>query len=149
MLDESRLALESARTWARLLPRFEAEWADAMPPADWAIFKARLVAHFPNLFRLLVQLYGGRYDFYYHLEQILAMAAAMWRDRPADLKALDAAREADATWFQSQTMLGGVLYVDLFAGHLQALRKQIPYFQGAGPHLPPPHAPLHGARGGQ
>lgn len=132
MFDESRLPLERARTWARLLPRLEADWAGAMPAADWATFRARLEAHFPDLFQLLVRLYGGRYDFYHHLEQILGMAASMWRDRPAELKALDATREADATWFQSQRMLGGVLYVDLFARDLKALRAQVPAFQALG-----------------
>ncbi len=132
MFDEKQSALECARTYARLMPRFEAEWAGALPAGEWAIFRARLDTHFPRLFRLLARLYGDRYDFYYHLEQILAMAAAMWRDRPAALKALDAAREADATWFQSQQMLGGVVYVDLFAGNLQGLRARIPYFKELG-----------------
>ena len=85
-------------------------------------FRRRLDAHFPRLFRLLVSLYGGRYDFYFHLERILGLAAQMSADRPAELKALDAAREADPTWFQSEQMLAGVCYVDLFAGDLQALR---------------------------
>ena len=132
LLEEARLPLECARTYARLLPRFEAEWAATMPAAEWEVFRARLDRHFPHLFKLLVRLYGGRYDFYYHLELILGMTAAMWRDRPAALKALDVAREADANWFQSQAMVGGVCYVDLFAGDLPALRTRIPYFQELG-----------------
>ena len=45
-------------------------------------------------------------------------AARMCLARPADLKALDAQREADPDWFQAERMLGGVCYVDLFAGDL-------------------------------
>ena len=56
----------------------------------------------------------------------------MWLARPADLKALDASREACPRWFQSQGMLGGVCYVDLFAGNLAGVRARIPYFKELG-----------------
>jgi amylosucrase len=58
-------------------------------------------------------------------------------------------READPTWFQSEQMLGGVCYVDLFAGDLAQLRTKIPYFQELGLtylHLMPL---FQRARGGQ
>jgi amylosucrase len=66
------------------------------------------------------------------VERILALAASSWQERPAALKALDAQRELQPTWYQSEQMLGGVCYVDLFAGDLQGLREQIPYFQELG-----------------
>jgi len=103
----------------RLLPRLKAPFADA-GPAAWDTFKARLTQNFENLFGLLLHLYGSRYDFFYHLESILETAARMWLARPAELKALDAERETNPQWFQSQEMLGGVCYVDLFAGNLPA-----------------------------
>jgi amylosucrase len=56
----------------------------------------------------------------------------MWLARPAEMRALDAAREADTTWFQSEQMLGGVCYVDLFAGNLAGIRAKIPYFKELG-----------------
>ncbi len=115
----------------RLLPRLEARFADADPSA-WAVFEHRLREYFPRLFGLLVRLYGDHYDFFYHLEQILTTAASMWLARPAELKVLDAQREADAGWFQSQVMLGGVCYVDLFAGDLAGIRTRIPYFKELG-----------------
>ena len=52
--------------------------------------------HFPDLFRLLLGLYGDRYDFLFHLERILGLAAESWLDRPDDLKHLDAEREAQS-----------------------------------------------------
>lgn len=115
----------------RLMPRLEARFAGADSDA-WAAYAARLRAHFPRLFRLLLHLYGGRYDFFYHLERILEAGAQMWLARPADLKALDAQREADQGWFQSEKMLGGVCYVDLFAGNLAGIRAKIPYFRELG-----------------
>jgi amylosucrase len=96
------------------------------------VFRARLERHFPALFKLLLHLYGGHYDFFFHLEEILASAARAWLDRPARLKALDAQREANPGWFQSQQMLGGVCYVDLFAGSLEGIRARIPYFKELG-----------------
>lgn len=116
---------------ARLLPRLEARFAGADPDA-WMTYAARLRVHFPRLFRLLLHLYGSRYDFFYHLERILEAGAEMWLARPADLKALDAQREADQGWYQSEKMLGGVCYVDLFAGNLTGIRAKIPYFKELG-----------------
>lgn len=123
--QQAKLSLE------RLLPRLEARFIGA-EPAAWVAYEARLRVHFPRLFRLLVHLYGNRYDFFYHLERILESAAGMWLSRPADLKALDAQREADSGWFQSEKMLGGVCYVDLFAGNLAGVRAKIPYFKELG-----------------
>jgi amylosucrase len=115
----------------RLLPRLRAEFASADPTA-WRDFESRLTVHFERLFGLLLHLYGGQYDFFYWLERILATAAQLWLARPADLKALDASREADPAWFQSQKMLGGVCYVDLFAGNLVGVRARLPYFKELG-----------------
>lgn len=123
---------EAARTLERLLPRLEQTLADQITTAEWAPFRRRLDLHFPRLFQALLHLYRGRYDFYYHLEQLLTMAAHSWFARPAELKALDAQREAQPHWYSTQQMLGGVCYVDLFAGDLNGIRRQIPYFKELG-----------------
>ncbi len=132
MFDDAQLAQETRRTHARLLPRLESSFAAVVDTPEWQTFRRRLDAHFPQLFRLLVTLYGGRYDFYHHLEQVLTLAARSWLDRPADLKALDAEREHNPAWFQSEQMLGGVCYVDLYAGSLDGLAAKIPYFRELG-----------------
>ena len=92
----------------------------------------RLEVHFPLLFELLISLYQDQYDFFYHLEDLLFCLAEAWIERPEDLKALDAAREDDPHWFHSNQMLGGVCYVDLFAGDLSGIRSKIPYFKELG-----------------
>jgi amylosucrase len=132
VIDASKIDREAQRSLARLLPRLEDEFAAAAGTAEWAVFERRLTTHFPRLFALLVQLYGERYDFFYDLERILALAAAAWLERPAALQALDALREADPTWYQSEQMLGAVCYVDLFAGDLEGVRSQVPYFRELG-----------------
>ena len=48
------------------------------------------------------------------------------------MKALDQKRELDPQWFHSNLMLGGVCYVDLFAGNLSGVRSRIPYFKELG-----------------
>jgi amylosucrase len=122
---------KAQRSLERILPRLQARFAQA-PSDDWQTFQGRLEANFENLFELLLHLYGGQYDFFYHLEAILETAARMWLARPDELKALDAEREANPLWFQSQEMLGGVCYVDLFAGDLEGVCGKIPYFKELG-----------------
>ena len=98
----------------------------------WEPFHQRLEQHFPALLTELSALYGERADFLDFVESLLATAFDAWAQRPEELKALDLAREKDPTWFQSQEMLGGVCYVDKFAGSLQGIEAQIPYFQELG-----------------
>ncbi|MBN1428057.1 MAG: amylosucrase [Anaerolineae bacterium] len=128
------IALETQRALSRLLPRIEARYDTRIAgrPGDWHAFQHRLDAHFPRLFELLLQLYGQCPDLYYHLEELLALMAGTWLDRRPELKQLDIEREQAPRWFQSNQMLGGICYVDLFAATLAGLREKIPYFQELG-----------------
>ena len=58
--------------------------------------------------------------------------ASSWLERPARLKDLDTQREQTPDWFLSNQLVGGVCYVDLFAGDLVGIRKSIPYFKELG-----------------
>lgn len=131
-MDAARLDLETRRTYTRVLPRLEATFRAHRNTPAWATFRRRLDEYFPTLFQRLFALYGSRYDFFYHLETILDLAAQSWLERPADLRELDAQREANPDWFQSEQMLGGVCYVDLFAGDLEKLRGKLPYLRELG-----------------
>jgi amylosucrase len=111
----------------RLLPRLRPMFDE---DDEWQVFEARLSKHFPALFPLLLALYGHHYDFFYQLEVILTTAATYFLARSADLKQLDATRSA--TWFQSEQMMGGVCYVDLYAGTLAGIRERIAYFRELG-----------------
>ena len=134
MLDNIQLERESQRTLQRLLPRMEKELSNSITidHQGWQEFIERLQKHFPPLFRLYLGLYGTRYDFFLHLEDLLISLARSWFARASDLRALDKARETNPLWFQSNQMLGGVCYVDLFAGNLEGVKSKIPYFKELG-----------------
>jgi amylosucrase len=127
---QRQAALSLERLWPRLKSTFRKEVKAA--PAEWRAFETRLHHEWEHLFGLLLGLYGAHYDFFYHLEELLNTAARSWLARPSWLKQLDARREADPAWFQSQQMVGGVCYVDLFADTLNGLRDRLPYFKKLG-----------------
>lgn len=105
-------------------PTVEAELIETM--------EKRLKEHWLRAFTLLHRLYGGHYDFFYYLENILLTAVDCWLSRPEPLRELDLRRENDPGWYLSNRMAGGSLYVDLFSGDLCRLRERIPYFKEIG-----------------
>lgn len=116
------------------MPRIRAAFALAITadPDAWATFEQRLTHEWERLFGLLLRLYGQQYDFFYHLEQILLVAAQSWIERPAALRRLDAQRSADPQWHQSPQTVGAVLYVDLFSDTLDGLQQRIDYLAQLG-----------------
>ena len=130
-LDPAR---EADQTLARIQPRLDKDFAGlaSQHPEHWVDFQTRLKDHFPRLFQLLLRLYGNRYDFYYHLESLVRLIAQSWMERSEGLKHLDLERERTPDWFQDHHMLGGVCYVDLFAGDLAGIKAKIPYFKELG-----------------
>ncbi len=120
---------EAQTALVRLLPRLEPLFDDAN---EYQRFTSRLQGQFPRLFPLLLSLYGGRYDFFYHLEQILITTAQAFIARPASLRTLDQQRLDDPAWFQREDRVGLVLYVDRFAGTLAGLHDKIDYLTELG-----------------
>ena len=125
---------QTQNSLSRLIPRLQERFADHAQayPQEWNTFLRRLEEHFPRLFGIYYQLYGNQYDFFYHLEDLLVTLAQMWLSRPVDLQAQDVSREENPDWFLSNQMLGGVCYVDLFAGDLSGIQAKIPYFKELG-----------------
>ena len=131
---EIDLEQETQKSLARLFPRLVDQFVDQISeqPKQWAQFTQRMEAHFPRLFKLLLRLYGDRYDFYFHLEALTQLLAKSWLERDESLKTLDSFREENPGWFQDHRMLGGVGYVREFAGNLAGIRDRIPYFKSLG-----------------
>ena len=134
MADAETIHQQAALSLQRLWPRLEAALRDeaASAPADWRAFETRLRREWERLFGLLLGLYGGHYDFFYHLEELLTAMARSWLARPGWLKQLDARRGAAPAWFESERMVGAMGYVDRFAGTLQGVRERAPFFEQLG-----------------
>jgi amylosucrase len=144
---------QARKSLRRLLPELEEEFASQLEPLafDWHRFKNRLQREWERLFSYLHQLYGWQYDFHYTLERVLRSLIQSWLERPEALRRLDERREADPEWFQSQEMVGIVLYVDLFSDRLAKLKDHIPYFKKLGLtylHLMPLFVSPHGENDG-
>jgi len=105
---------------------------DTTTDADWDAFRSRFDREYPRLEAVFRDVYGDDPRAVEQLGLLVDDIAASWQDRPADLKALDATREANPHWFESNKMLGGVLYVDRYAGNLAGVRERIPYFRELG-----------------
>jgi len=143
-MEDQTLERQSQISYSRLEPQLEKQFSQSAKTSveNWQAFRTRLNRIFPQLFRLYFQLYCTQLDFHFHLEDLLKRIAQSWIERSDDLKGLDATRESDPLWFQSKQMLGGVCYVDLFAGNLEKLQEKIPYFKELGLtylHIMPPY----------
>ncbi|MBI3150655.1 MAG: alpha-glucosidase C-terminal domain-containing protein [Chloroflexi bacterium] len=134
MIPQHSLEHEARKSLERILPRVGQTFKKniSKDPQGWGQFSARLHKNFPALFSLYFEIYNDRYDFFYHLEDLLTSLARSWFNRPVDLRELDDAREKNPLWFQSNQMLGGVCYVDLFANDLEGVKSKIPYFKELG-----------------
>lgn len=101
-------------------------------PELWAAVLGRLAREWPRLERLLLEVHGDGERTRHELALLAHQLVVSAQERPAELRAVDAAREADPTWFTSHRMLGGVCYVDRYAGDLEGLRRHIPYLRELG-----------------
>jgi amylosucrase len=107
----------------------------------WQAFDSRLHTHLPVLLAELAPLYGQRSDFLSFIDTLLVTAWQGWQSRPADLRSLDAEREAQPDWFASEQMVGAVCYADLHCGNLKGVLAEIPYLKELGItylHIMPP-----------
>ncbi len=101
-------------------------------PARWAAFTQRVERELPRLRSLFERIYGSSPDIDGHVDALLTQIAMATQDRSDSLALLDAQREKEPAWFQSNRMLGGVCYVDRYAETLEGVRARIPYFRELG-----------------
>lgn len=131
--NNAEFAFEAQLSLQRLTPGLQDLWIRTKTSSDLASeFQERLEDYWLELFTLLFELYGDRYDFFYHLEQITQTAAQAWAERPEKLRQSDRQRINDSSWYLSERMVGGALYVDLFSENLGKLRETVDYFQRLG-----------------
>ena len=95
-------------------------------------FLANVELHLPRLHDLFRRLYGDRPDGVERLASVVDLARRSWAERPAGLRDVDRERASTPDWFEGERMLGGVCYVDRYAGGLRGIRESIPYFRELG-----------------
>ncbi|OAP60494.1 hypothetical protein AYL99_05496 [Fonsecaea erecta] len=95
-------------------------------------FSARLDTNFITIFAIFAELYGYRHDCLDQLVDLITICGKSWQDRSPDLQKIDKQRELDLDWYLSNQMVGGVCYVDRYAGSLAGIKKRIPYFKELG-----------------
>jgi amylosucrase len=84
-------------------------------------------------------------------DRVVALLVKAHHERPAHLRARDAARVLRPDWFQLPTTVGYAAYADRFGGDLQGVRARVPYLAELGVsylHLMPLLKPRPGANDG-
>ena len=122
---------EARKVYETLLPALEPVLGE-LASRDRQLFSLRLERFFQNLYDGLYPIYGRHSDFETFLEKLLVRMAETYRDRPESLKALDIERDLTPDWFQRESMLGYVFYVDRFAGTLNGITDHLDYLEELG-----------------
>ncbi len=131
-MQNVQLFTRNARAlYETLLPALEPVLGE-LASRDRQLFSLRLERFFQNLYDGLAPVYGRNSDFSVFVEKLLVRMAETYRDRPEDLKALDIERDLTPDWFQRESMLGYVFYVDRFAGTLNGVTDHLDYIQELG-----------------
>jgi amylosucrase len=104
----------------------------ALDRRDRQLFTLRLARYFQNLVDGLVPVYGRRPDFGAFVERLVAALARQYGARPDELKLLDIERDLTPDWFQRETMVGYVFYVERFAGTLRGVLDHLDYLEALG-----------------
>ena len=103
-----------------------------LPERDRQIFLLRLERWLQNLLDGLRPVYGQHPAYDTFLEQLVTKLAAGFVARPEPLKELDLERDLTPDWFQRESMLGYVFYVDRFAGTLPGVQERVTYLEELG-----------------
>jgi amylosucrase len=122
-----------------------------LPPAEADALLARIERFLPDATEALAAIYGAEHDVDRLAQELLGLVVDAAAARPDELRLLDRRREIAPDWFQSERMLGYVLYVDRFAGTLAGLREHLDYLEELGVtylHLMPLLRPREGPNDG-
>ena len=99
---------------------------------DHQIFMTRLERYWPDFYEAFEHIYGQRPDFAQHLTGLVQTTLEAYLKRADDLRLLDLEREITPDWFQREKMVGGIYYVDLFAGTLKGVHQHLDYIRDLG-----------------
>ncbi|GIV58715.1 MAG: alpha-amylase [Rhodothermaceae bacterium] len=92
----------------------------------------RLERYVPDFWAAYASVYGAAHARAAEALRLLETALAGWWARPEPLRRLDRERAARPDWYQRPDLVGLSLYVDLFAGTLDGVRRKLPYLKELG-----------------
>jgi amylosucrase len=125
LTPEARPHFEAAAARARALLADE-------PARDRDLFLLRLERYFQNLFDGLEPIYGRRPEFAELIVSLVERLAQAASERPAPLRLLDIERDLTSDWFQRESVIGYVLYVERFAGTLAGVAERADHLERLG-----------------
>ncbi len=92
------------------------------------IFYDRLWSKYDELRWLYMELYGNEAAFDY----FRTMLYKAYKERSADLRLMDEAREAHPEWYRERDMLGMLMYVQCFGKNLKGVQEHLDYLEESG-----------------
>jgi len=105
---------------------------DEQKGSDKKLFCSRFDTFADQLLHPLHDLYSDQFDFSGHIIELVKVLSHSWISRNSTLRKSDLNRLENPDWITSSDMMGGVCYVDLFAGDLAGIEEKIPYFKELG-----------------
>jgi amylosucrase len=148
MQPATRAAFCRFRDWLEpKLSLYAENWAGR----DQDLFLIRLERYFADFYEPFARLYEKHPQFGAELEALAGLLVDSCAGRSESLRKLDLEREITPDWFQRETLVGGIYYVDLFAGTLNGVREHLPYLEELGLsyiHLMPLLKPREGMSDG-
>lgn len=103
-----------------------------LPAGEDDALLARIERYRPDATEALETLYGADHDLEEVEARLLERVIAAATARSEELRRLDRRREIAPDWFQSERMLGYVLYVDRFGGDLAGVGQHVDYLEELG-----------------
>ena len=131
-LSEYSLSAEARLTLTACSAHLD-EHMGTVPERDQQLFRLRLQRWFQNLYDGLAPVYGHRKDFNQFVHRLVGIMASAYAERPIALKLLDMKRDLQPDWFQHESMLGYVLYVEQFSQSLAGVTEHLDYLEELGP----------------
>lgn len=100
-----------------------------LPARDLDIFMLRVERYFTDFYEPFLRLYAKSEDFEQQLAAVGQQLVTASGERKNELKLLDLEREITPNWFERETMVGGIYYVDRFAANLKGLLEHLDYIK--------------------
>ena len=95
-------------------------------------FFTRFIANATAIDALFHEIYGRTEKGMVHFDQLIHLITRAYLQRPDQLLARDAQKEAKGNWFLSNDLAAMSLYVDRFGGNMKGLAGKLDYFQQLG-----------------